>query len=266
MAYINPYSLADSFTQLKESQIKTAQQRRESDIEVGTQKDKMEKQYIKDIEAAEKKAQDELNKKRSKKNKGFKLMTTLLSAFNPIAGAVIGGIDTATQSKKSAKHMLDRAIGAQKYAQDIDPRWGKTFLGKGEGGSRDYLSKAEGFYGDLVRQASEAQPSALDSFKTAAMSGIGSFATGKAMEGLGGLFKKMPTEGPLNLGQENLGETLSNLVEAPAKNTPFANLFDNLGPYLKGVGTKFGKDNPFGEGEGGQGLKGLLAILSQLGK
>tara|TARA_R100000808_G_scaffold59_1_gene388 strand:- start:6259 stop:7173 length:915 start_codon:yes stop_codon:yes gene_type:complete len=304
MAY-NPYAIADTLSQLEQSQMKTSQQERESKIKTFEQKGKMEEQYLEDIRAAERKAQAELAK-RQKKKKRRGWLKSIISIINPIAGAVIGGVDAARQQKKSAKHMLDRAQAAKKYAKDIDPRWSKTFLGKGEGGSKDYLSKAEDYYGGLVTQAQDAKPKFGDLFTTALGTGLTSYASGKAMEGFGDLFKKdfAGVEGlsgeqaqlikdiqpsfldSLTMGKgvergkflEKMKEGFPELADLSEKDLlsmlqnpdfnplEFEGFFDKLGPFLKKSGTRFASQNPFGKGDVGEALKGILGLFSQFGR
>jgi hypothetical protein len=285
MAY-NPYAVADTLSQLQQSGLKTQTAKRESDVKISGQKKQMEKLMMKEVREAEKKAQAALAKKK-KKSKWGGILGGIVSLFNPIAGAVLSGISSASQAKSGAKHLLSQAQLAKKHAMNIDPRWQNTFLGQG---AEEYLTQAEKGYGDLVSQAQDAQMNFGDLLKTATVSGIGSYATGKALSGIGENIKAAKGIKELGLGGAGtegfvgpLPEGATTDIISPtldAGSLDIAGLADQFGidetimsklleakaPGLrgifegaKGIG-KLGQENIF-PGDSGDILKGLLAAL-----
>ena len=184
MAY-NPYAVAQSLSQLQQSQLETEQKGKIAKQEVGLQKGKMTEQYMSDIKEAERKAQEALAKKYKPKRKGLGFLGSLIGAFNPIAGGVIGGLTGMSEARRRGKHMVGQAELAKEAAKRIDPRWKGTFLGKGEGGASDYLSTAETYYGDILSKYKQAKPSGMDLLSKGLASGLSSYTTGKALQGIG---------------------------------------------------------------------------------
>ena len=293
MAY-NPYAVANTLTNLEQSRLKAIQQGKEADVEVGKQKSKMYDEYMADVKEAERRAEEALAKQ-YKGKKGIGFLGQLVSMINPIAGAVVGGITAASEGKRRGKHDVGQAKQAKELAMSIDPRWGKTFLGRGEGGSRDYLSRVESGYGDLISQA-QSRADKLGSLSgmaaTGLQAGIGDYAFGtsfkdvmgtlKAGKGIaGGGFQgtpfQNPTIGPLQEGVARFPGTadVSGLAEQfgtsediiskllGAKSPKGRSLFE----ALKGFGGDYGSNvqNILGKQVGGgQNIANILQILQGL--
>ena len=291
MAY-NPYAVAQSLSQLQQSGIQAKQQGKLASQKVGIQKEKMTEQYMRDIKEAERKAQEALSK-RYKGKKGLGFLGSLIGAFNPIAGGVIGGLTGMSEARRRGKHMVGQAEVAKEAAMNIDPRWKGTFLGKGEGGASDFLSTAEDYYGDIVSKYRQAKPSGLGLLAKGLESGLSSYTTGKSLQGIGkgmGAAKGIGgTEfaSPMVDPTSTVGDVFGPLPEGASKFPGFAvpsalakqygvsedlisKLLGAKSPGgralwegLKGAGGVFGKTDPLKD-EGGW-IKGLLAMLQSGG-
>ena len=186
MAY-NPYAISSSYLEGLQAEAAKKTKGEAADVAVGTQKEKMIKEYEADLEAAHEKAQAELRRKRKKK-KGLGWLGTLVSFINPIAGAVIGGFTAASEERDEGRHGLSKAKLARAYAKDIDQeRWGGTFLGKD---ASRYLKETSDIYDaqvETARDIKEKTGSLEGMGLTALLSGVTSWGTGEAMKG--GVYK-----------------------------------------------------------------------------
>ena len=290
MAY-NPYAVAQSLSQLQQSGIQAKQQGKLASQKVGIQKEKMTEQYMRDIKEAERKAQEALSK-RYKGKKGLGFLGSLIGAFNPIAGGVIGGLTGMSEARRRGKHMVGQAELAKEAAKRIDPRWKGTFLGKGEGGASDYLSTAETYYGHILSKYRQAKPSGLGLLAKGLESGLSSYTTGKSLQGIGkgmGAAKGIggtefaspavdPTVegvfGPLPKGAKSRFPGFADLSALAKQHGVSEDLISKLlgakspggralWEGLKGAGGVFGKTDPLKD-EGGW-IKGLLAMLQSGG-
>ena len=189
MAY-NPYALADTFTQLAESEQEAKRMGQESRIGTALKKQDIKKEYEGKLAEAHKRAQEVLQKQMSKRSKGRGWLKKLVSIALPGVGAIWSGIDAAKEGKRAGKHALDMAELAKKYALDVDPtgRFANLFTGDS---LADYKRVAEKDYGDIVSQAQIQKDKLSDPtnmLKTALATGITSYGAGKAMKaGMGKL-------------------------------------------------------------------------------
>ena len=187
MAY-NPYTTSEGLRQLYETSVQTDTQKKAQEAATSAQMSTMEKQFETEVLEAEKKAQEALARQRARRSKrtrrGRGFLKSLVSLFLPGVGAAWSGIDAAKEQKAQGKHLYRMAELAKKHATTIDPRWGGTFLGSK---SSKYLAGAEKSYGDLLRQAHDIKGKTgnpLEMLQTAVGTGLSSFATNKAIQGI----------------------------------------------------------------------------------
>ena len=184
----NPYAISGSILQGLQTEASKKTRKQKSDIAIATQKQKMISQFESELEAKEKAAQAALQRKYKSKGLGNLVSIALAMGGLPIAAAATGGVSAAVEGKRAGKHALSMAELAKKHAMDIDPRWKGTFLGRD---ASKYLRESEKGYGDIVSQARDIKQETGGlggMLKTGLMSGITSFAMGKAMQGIGDKF------------------------------------------------------------------------------
>ena len=293
MAY-NPYAISGSILQGLQTEAAKKTRGEKADIAAATQKQKMVTEYEDELEAKEKAAQAALRRKYKSKGGWLGSLASMALAFAglPIAAAGVGGASAAIEGKRAGKHALSMAELAKKHATDIDPRWKGTFLGRD---ASKYLRGAEKGYGDIVRSAEDMKSetgSLGGMLKTGMMSGLTSYAMGKAFQGIGDKFKAvkgikeakgvLPTDiagadvskalkvedlAGLDEVLPNLSDTqidaLLNLKEAIPQGVDITKLYDAKMPGLKAIFSGVG-DAGKGFGTGGDyapTLAGLLAML-----
>jgi len=190
MAY-NPYAISGSILQGLQTEAAKKTRGEKADIAAASQKQEMVTEFEDELEAKEKAAQAALRRKYKSKGGWLGSLGSIALALAglPIAAAGIGGASAAIEGKRAGKHALSMAELAKKHATDIDPRWKGTFLGRD---ASKYLRGAEKGYGDIVRSAEDMKSetgSLGGMLKTGMMSGLTSYAMGKAFQGIGDKFK-----------------------------------------------------------------------------
>ena len=288
---INPYQAAAGQTKFYESLAKSKSLAEKMRGGAAIHKGKLKTEFEEELMQAEKRAQEALQEE-YKQSKGGGLLSSLLGfipGVGPILSGVAGGVTSALGAKKAGKHAEKMASRAKDYAMDIDPKWGKSFLGSA---ARKHEEEAGSFYGDILKSAQDVakETSSLGGMlKTGMASGLSSYAMGKAMQGVGESMKAAKavkgatTTLPANIGgkagilpvgpegfagmpnptfniaelakQTNVSEDLiSKLLEA--KTPGIRGIYEGI----KGAGGKFGKTDPL-EGQA-DWLKGLIAMLA----
>ena len=173
MAMINPYQLVESQLGLSEELIKKEDQQRKADMATAGQMGSMTRQFNQQLRNAQKRAEEELRKKK-KKSKWGKLGSVLSMFAGPIAGPIISGLLSMSEMRGQSKHAEKQAKLAKAAALGVDTsRFGKTFLGEE---AKDYQADQESAFDKII---ADTQVSSGDLLKTGLASGITSMAMGK---------------------------------------------------------------------------------------